>query len=168
MSQYGLFPFIIMMDITVQKGISLAFLYRCIITVCLPAIPTWGTSSQRIRTAKTYVHLLWVYLSEMYEKVFKNKNVVLLPIAAPSCHLTFLGDNQSERETSRGAPLRTMKSEESENAQAQQRAHLHTCLRDMVSSSPHLWGTFVLDVLSSADCPPHFRASTSSASVATA
>lgn len=93
MSQYGLFPFIIMMDIAVQKGISLAFPYRCIITVCLPAIPTWGTSSQRIRTAKTYVRLLWVYLSEMYEKVFKNKNVVLLPIAAPSCHL-FLGINK--------------------------------------------------------------------------
>lgn len=48
---------------------------------------------------------LWVYLSEMYEKVFKNKNVVLLPIAARSCHLTFLGDKQSERETSRGAAL---------------------------------------------------------------
>lgn len=82
--------------------------------------------------------MLWVYLSEMYEKVFKNKNVVLLPIAARSCHLTFLGDKQSERETSRGAAVRAVKSEESENAPAQQRAHLHTCLRDMVSSSPHL------------------------------
>lgn len=104
----------------------------------------------------------------MYEKVCKNKNVVLLPIAARSCHLAFLGDKQSEKETSRGAGVRAMKSQESENAPAQQRAHLHTCLRDMVSPSPHLWGTFVLDVLSSADCPPHFRANTSSASVATA
>lgn len=41
--------------------------------------------------------ILWVYLSEMYEKIFKNKNVVRLPIAARSCHLTFLRDKQSER-----------------------------------------------------------------------
>lgn len=47
----------------------------------------------------------------MYEKVFKNKNVVLLPIAARSCHLTFLGDKPSEREVSRGAAGRPMKSE---------------------------------------------------------
>lgn len=43
---------------------------------------------------------LWVYLSELYEKVFKNKKAVCLPFAAQSCHVTFLREKQSERETS--------------------------------------------------------------------
>lgn len=61
-----------------------------------------------------------------------------------------------------------VKSETSKNAPSQQRTHLHACLRDMVLSSPHLCSTFVLDVLSSADCPPNFREDSSPASVSRA
>lgn len=47
MSQDGWFPFIIMMDIVVQKETSLAFPYCCIIAVCPAAIPTWKRSFHR-------------------------------------------------------------------------------------------------------------------------
>lgn len=50
-----------------------------------------------------------------------------------------------------------VKSDACESAPAQQTTRPRTCLGDTVSPSPHLCSTFVLDVLSSADCPPHFR-----------
>lgn len=121
-----------MMDIAVQRGISLAFPYRCIITVCLPAIPTWETSLQRTRTANTqWLYVMGLFAWDVCKCSHRYKNTLSDPNAARSCH-----HKQSEQETSRAATVHSVKSEKCENTPAQQRAHLHTCLQDTASSAP--------------------------------
>lgn len=103
MFPYGLFPFIIMMDIAAQKDISFVFPYSCIIPVyCLPVIPTRKTSLHRFAQLK---HLL-MGLYEVFKKRFPriNHTVIVLNAVWSWCQ-TFLWHKQSGKETSWGATV---------------------------------------------------------------
>lgn len=128
------------MDIVVQQETSLAFPYSCIIAVCPAAIPTWKRSFNR--------HARLIIPQEFIWDVEKCSLILA----------SYFSYWQTEWEGDfSGCYSCAVKSDMCENAPAQQRTRPRTCLRDMVWPSPHLCSTFVLDVLSSADCPPHFR-----------